>query len=103
MIHETLDLQMCLDLLKFVPGLSSETGATFSDGGGGINSVKVEEVTDVQEEEEVPMPISCSLIKGEHEVSYAYVGILGTFHKYLELLVDIQISIYVSAFELTEL
>jgi hypothetical protein len=77
-------------------------GATFSDGVGGINSVKVEEVTDVQEEE-VLMPISCSLIKGEHEVSCAYVGMLGTFHKYPELLVDIQISIYVSALELTEL
>jgi hypothetical protein len=46
-----------VDLLKVVPGLSSETGAAFSVNGRGINRVKVE-VTDVQKEEEVPMPIS---------------------------------------------
>jgi hypothetical protein len=61
-------LQNCVDLLKVVPGSCSETGATFSDEGGGVTSVKVEEGTDIQKEED-PVPVSCSLIKGEHEVS----------------------------------
>jgi hypothetical protein len=61
-------LQNCVDLLKVVPGLCSETGAKFYDDGGGVISVKVEEVTDIQEVKN-PVPISCSLIKGEHEVS----------------------------------
>jgi hypothetical protein len=59
----------CLDLLEVVPGSCSETGATFADDGNGVISIKVE-VTDIhEEEEEDPMPISCSVIKGEHKVS----------------------------------
>lgn len=61
-------MQNCLDVLKVVPGSCSETGATFPDDGGGVISVKVEEVTDIHEEED-PVPISCLVIKGEHEVS----------------------------------
>jgi hypothetical protein len=61
-------LQNCVDLPKVVPSLCNETGATFSDDGGGVIIVKVEEVTDVQEVDD-PVPISCSIIKGEHEVS----------------------------------
>lgn len=61
-------LQNFVDVLKVVPSSCSETAATFSDDGGGVTSVKVEEVTDMHEEED-PVPISCSVIKGEHEVS----------------------------------
>jgi hypothetical protein len=57
-----------LDVLKVVPGSCSETGAPFSDDGGGVISFKVEEGTDIQEEEN-PVLVSCSVIKGEHEVS----------------------------------
>jgi hypothetical protein len=56
-----------MDLLKVVPGSCSETGITFPDDGDGATSVKVE-VTDVQDEED-PVPISCSVIKCEPEVS----------------------------------
>jgi hypothetical protein len=62
-------LQNCVDLLKVVPGSCSETRATFSGDGGGVISVKVEEVTYIEEAEEDPVSISCSVIKGEHEVS----------------------------------
>lgn len=61
-------LQNCVDVLKVVPGSCGETGATFSDDGGGVINVKVEEGTDIQEVAD-PVPMSCSLIKGEHEVS----------------------------------
>jgi hypothetical protein len=57
-----------MDLLKVVPGSCSETGAPLSDDGDGVISIKVEEGTDIQEVED-PVPISCSLIKDEHEVS----------------------------------
>jgi hypothetical protein len=57
-----------MDSLKVVPGSHSETGATFSNDGDGVTTVKVEEVTDIQDEEG-PVPISCSVIKCEHEVS----------------------------------
>jgi hypothetical protein len=60
-------LQNCLNLLEVVPGSCRETGATLSDDRVGIISIKVE-VTDIQGEED-PVPISCSLIKGEHKVS----------------------------------
>jgi hypothetical protein len=61
-------LQNCFDLLKDVPGSCSERGATFSDDGDRAISVKVEEVTDLQEVED-PVSISCLLMKCEHEVS----------------------------------
>jgi hypothetical protein len=57
-----------MDSLKVVPGSCSETGATFPDDGDGVTTVKVEEVTDIQDEED-PVPMSCSVIKCEHEVS----------------------------------
>jgi hypothetical protein len=57
-----------VDLLKVVPGSCNETRATFFDDGSGVINVKVEDVTDIQVEED-PVPLSCSLVKGEHEVS----------------------------------
>jgi hypothetical protein len=60
-------LQNYMDFLKVVPDTCSETDAT-SDDADVITSVKVEEVTDIQAEED-PVPISCLVIKGKHEVS----------------------------------
>jgi hypothetical protein len=52
-----------MDMLRVVPGTFSET-----DDADVITSVKVEEVTDIQAEED-PVPISCLVIKSKHEVS----------------------------------
>jgi hypothetical protein len=75
----------CLDLLEVVPGSCSETGAILADDGNRVISIKVE-VT-----EEDPMPISCSVIKGEHKVS--------TLYKYPEFPFDFQIFSCISAFK----
>jgi hypothetical protein len=56
-------LQNCMDLLKVGPG---SDGETCHDGNHAIY-IKVEDVTDIQEEEH-PVLITPSLIKAEQEV-----------------------------------
>jgi hypothetical protein len=61
-----------------------------------VMSVKVEEVSGLQEEE-VPVPITCQAIKVESEVSCMSVCLLlSRFEKYTELPVVFLISICVS-------
>jgi hypothetical protein len=74
-------LQKCMDLPKFVPGSYNETCLTPDDESQIIN-VKVE-ITDEQDEED-PVPITCPVIKPEHEVSCVCGRVctfLDTFHK----------------------
>lgn len=59
-------LQNCIDLQEVVPG--SETCLTSPhDGSQGI-SIKVENVTDIEEERD-PLEITFPEVKDEHEVS----------------------------------
>jgi hypothetical protein len=60
-------LNLSVDLLKAVPSSCNETGAPLPVDEDGLISIKVE-VTDVQEEGD-PVPKSCSVKKGEHEMS----------------------------------
>jgi hypothetical protein len=57
-----------VDLLKVVPGSYSETCPTSSNDGNEGIEIKIEAVTDIQEEEDL-VPI----IKAEHEVSFMSV------------------------------
>ena len=52
-INVMLVLQRCTDGLQVLPGSSSETSPTSSDGTCGVSNVKVEEDLDMQGEEEV--------------------------------------------------
>jgi hypothetical protein len=66
-------LQKCMDLMKVVPGSYSETHPTSYD------DIKVEEVTDIQEEEEDPL-LTFPVIKEQHEVSCMSLSpLLATF------------------------
>jgi hypothetical protein len=55
-------LQNCRDLVKVVPGSYSEIYVMSQD-------VKVEELSDIQEEED-PLLLPVPIIKAEHEVSF---------------------------------
>jgi hypothetical protein len=78
--------QNCVNLMELVPGSHSEPchDVNFVD-------VKVEEVTDLQEEEEEekdPLAVTCQVIKTECEVSFMSVcPLLGTFLRYIDVLV----------------
>jgi hypothetical protein len=75
--------QNCFNLLELVPGSYSET----CYNGNQVINIKVEEVTDIQEEEN-PVPETFPAIKAEHEVSCKSVCLLlGTFHTYPVLLI----------------
>jgi hypothetical protein len=75
---------MDLDKNKF--GLKRKTGSISSHDADHIVNVKVEEVSDL-EEEEVPMPIICQTVKVEHdEVSCICIcTLLNRIHGYSEL------------------
>jgi hypothetical protein len=64
-------LQNCMDLLKVEPGSDSET----CHDGNQVIDIKVEEVTDIQEEED-PLRRTFTVIKTEHEVSCISVYIV---------------------------
>jgi hypothetical protein len=72
--------QNCVNLLENVPGSYSETCHV----GIEVIHIKVEEVTDMQEEEVDPVLVPFSEIKAEPEVSFMS-PLLGTFHRYTEL------------------
>jgi hypothetical protein len=58
-----------MDARKDLPGLSSEICLLSSRDAKQLMSVKVEEVSNEQEEE-VPVPITWQTMKVEHEVSF---------------------------------
>jgi hypothetical protein len=62
-------LQNCMDLQKHAPGPCSETFAASSHDANQAVNIKVEEVSDVEVEEERPVPMTFIGIKAEHEVS----------------------------------
>ena len=55
-------LQNCTDVLEAVPDLCSETCVTPSD-------IKIEEDSDISEEEEDPLAVTSPAVKAEQEVS----------------------------------
>jgi len=101
-IKVMLVLQSCTDSLQFLPGLSSETFPSSSDGTYDVSSIEVEEEIDVKEEgfiamneeaavcikqEEIPEDITFPDIKSEpDEVSYMCVCLLlDTFYQCPEM------------------
>ena len=91
-INVMLVLQSCTDSLQVLPGSSSETFPTSSDGTYDVSNIKVEEDEDVIEEvfiavnkeadigikqEQIPKDINFPVIKSEpDEVSYMYICLL---------------------------
>jgi hypothetical protein len=74
-------LQNCMDLQKHVPGPCSETYQPSSCDANQAMNIKVEEVSDVDVEEERPVPMAFVGIKAEHEVSCMSVcPLCGRFH-----------------------
>jgi hypothetical protein len=65
----TVILQNHMDLEKDVPGSSSEVCPTYPHDANRVVSIKVENVSDMLDEEEDPVPLGFSGIKPEHEVS----------------------------------
>jgi hypothetical protein len=63
-----------MDLLEVEPGSCIETCPTSSHVGSEAISVKVEEVTDTQEEED-PLLVKVPDINSEHEVSCMFMSI----------------------------
>jgi hypothetical protein len=80
-------LQDTVGLERYIPGPHCETHPTSShDADQAISSIKVEEVSGVQREEEDPVPVSCEAIKAELEVRCVSVcPLLGRFHTQSEL------------------
>jgi hypothetical protein len=68
LIRGTIVLQNCANLLKVVPESCSETCVTSSHFGNQVIDIKVEDVTDMQEEEN-SLLLKFPAIKAEHEVS----------------------------------
>jgi hypothetical protein len=62
-------LQNCVDMERCVPGPHSETHPTSSHDANQVMNIKVENVSDMQEEGEDPVPISYKAVKAEREVS----------------------------------
>jgi hypothetical protein len=74
---------MFTDFLKVELCSCNETCITSHDGNDVI-SIKVEEVTDFQEED--PLSITLPAVNAEHEVScISWCPLCGTFHKYPKL------------------
>jgi hypothetical protein len=70
-----------MDLEKRVPGPCSETYSTSSHDAKLAMNIKVEESSDIEMEEEHPLPMSFIGIKAEHEVSHVSVcSLFGGFH-----------------------
>jgi hypothetical protein len=65
-------LQNCMGLEKDILGSCSETCPTSHDGNQ-VSSVKAECISDIKEEEEVPVPITFQTVNVEHEVSFMSV------------------------------
>jgi hypothetical protein len=63
-----VDLQNDVDVEKDLPGSCNETCPMPSPDANQVTIVKVEEVTDLQEES-VPEPVPWHAVKAEHEVS----------------------------------
>jgi hypothetical protein len=61
-------LQNCIDLQKVIPDSYSETCLTSPHDGSQVINIKVEDVTDIQDEED-PLQVTFPEIKAEHEVS----------------------------------
>jgi hypothetical protein len=76
-VEDLLFLQTCMDFLKVAPGSHSDTCVT-SHGGYQLNDIKVEYITDIQQEED-PLLITYPVIKSELEVSCVF-ALLCTFH-----------------------
>jgi hypothetical protein len=79
-------LQNCIDLEKHVPGPCSETYPASSCDANQAMNIKVEEISDIEAEEEDPLPMTFIGIKAEHEVSCLSVcPLFGKFHAPPEL------------------
>jgi hypothetical protein len=93
-------LQNCMDLEKHVSAPCSETYPTSSHDANQAMNIKVEEVSDIEVEEEHPMPMSFIGIKAEHEVSCMspLCPLFGRFHTRQELPVVSHISICLSVY-----
>jgi len=79
-------LQNCMDILKSEPGPCSGTCQMSSDNGNEVTGIKVEEVTDMKEEED-PWPATSTGIGTEPAVSFFCVYVyplLFTWHRYTE-------------------
>jgi hypothetical protein len=81
-------LQNCMDLLKVVPGSYSETCPASYD-------MKVDEVTDIQEEED-PL-LTFPVVKAEYEVSCVSVSIVRHILQIYKISVFLFICLSVSA------
>jgi hypothetical protein len=89
-------LQNDVEVEKDVAGLHSERYPVSFQDADLVMSVKVEEVSDMQEED-VPVPTTWRAVKAESEVSCISVCLLlSRFEKYTELPVVFLICIYVS-------
>ena len=74
-------VQISMDLVKGESGSCSKTHLTSAGDAHEDLNVKVEEGTDV-EEEEIPMPVFCEVKIEQDEVSYVFVcARLDTFHQ----------------------
>jgi hypothetical protein len=74
-------LQNCVDLLKVS---CSDTCLTSSHDGNQVIDIKVEDVTDIQEQEDLLLT-DFPAVETEHEVSCMSVcTLLDTFHRYTE-------------------
>lgn len=72
-------LQNCMDSLKVEPGSCSGTYVTSSGVDNQVIGIKVEEGSNVEEEEEDPLLIPFTPIKSEYEVSVICVRHVGNF------------------------
>jgi hypothetical protein len=66
-INVVVVVQSCTDSLQVLPGLSSETFPTSSDGTCDIGNMKVEEDVDMKEEEEVNVKTEKVIFSEEEE------------------------------------
>jgi hypothetical protein len=112
-INVVLVLQSCTDSLQVLPGSSSETFPTSSDGTCDVSNTEVEEDVVVIEEsviainkgadigikqEEIPEDINFPCIKAEpDEVSYVCICLLlGTFYQCPEMSVVFVMSVFLA-------
>jgi hypothetical protein len=89
-----LVLQNCMDLEKRISGPCSETYPTSSHDVNLDMNIKAEAVSDIEVEEEHPVPMTFIGIKAEHEVS-SLCPLFGRFLARLELprLSQLQLSV----------
>jgi hypothetical protein len=88
LIHDvTMILQDCMDVLKVEPASCCETCLTPThDGNDVTTNIKLESVTEVQEEED-PLLITSADVKTESEVSSTYFALLPILRKLTVFLV----------------